>query len=159
MDTTCGIIHQANSMVFDGSSKKRKICSPLFDSTKAGNIRFHFALGKLQRYVKMCALFGSSVQMYRKSYCTTPGVDGGSSSGISKMIKFLCDGQDVDRQADLSGDRSCCCHMFYFFLLLPYFFGYKTEFFSFQNNPKDLDLSCKMDLDLWDCLKRVKLVL
>ena len=33
-------------------------------------------------------------------------------------------------------------------LILPYFFGYKTEFFSFQNNPKDLDPSCKMDLDL-----------
>ena len=42
---------------------------------------------------------------------------------------------------------------------VPYFFGYKTEFFSFQNNPKDLDLSCKMDLDLWDCLGRVNLVL
>ena len=42
---------------------------------------------------------------------------------------------------------------------LPYFFGYKTEFFSFQNNPKDLDLSCKMDLDLYNCLGRVKLVL
>ena len=42
---------------------------------------------------------------------------------------------------------------------LPYFFGYKTEFFSFQNNPKDLDPSYKMDLDLWDCLGRVKLVL
>ena len=24
---------------------------------------------------------------------------------------------------------------------LQYFFGYKTEFFSFQNNPKDLDPS------------------
>ena len=32
-------------------------------------------------------------------------------------------------------------------------------FFSFQNNPKDLDPSFKMDLDLWDCLGRVKLVL
>ena len=42
---------------------------------------------------------------------------------------------------------------------LPYFFGYKTEFFSFQNNPKDLDPSCKTDLDLWDCLGKVKLVL
>ena len=31
---------------------------------------------------------------------------------------------------------------------IPYFFGYKTEFFSFQNNPKDLDPSCKTDLDL-----------
>ena len=31
--------------------------------------------------------------------------------------------------------------------------------FSFQNNPKDLEASCKIDLDLWDCLGRVKLVL
>ena len=43
------------------------------------------------------------------------------------------------------------------FFYIPYFFGYKTEFFSSQNNPKDLDPSCKMDLDLWDCLGRVKL--
>ena len=42
---------------------------------------------------------------------------------------------------------------------LPYFFDYKTEIFSFQNSPKDLDPSYKMDLDLWDCLGRVKLVL
>ena len=32
-------------------------------------------------------------------------------------------------------------------------------FFPFQNNPKNLDPSYKMDLDLWDCLGRVKLVL
>ena len=31
--------------------------------------------------------------------------------------------------------------------------------FSFQNNPKNLDLSCKTDLDLWDCLERGKLAL
>ena len=42
---------------------------------------------------------------------------------------------------------------------VPYFFGYKMELFSFQNNPTDLDLSYKTDLDLWDCLGRVKLVL
>ena len=41
----------------------------------------------------------------------------------------------------------------------PYFFAYKTVFFSFQNNPKNLDPSYKMDLDLWDCLGRVKPVL
>ena len=41
---------------------------------------------------------------------------------------------------------------------LPYFFGYKTEFFSFQNDPKNLDPSSKMDLDHWDCLRRIKLV-
>ena len=42
--------------------------------------------------------------------------------------------------------------------LLPYFFGYKTEFFSFQNNSKNLDPSYEMDLDLWDCLGIVKLI-
>ena len=30
---------------------------------------------------------------------------------------------------------------------ISYFFGYKMEFFSFQNNPKNLDLSYKTDLD------------
>ena len=38
------------------------------------------------------------------------------------------------------------------------FFGYKTELFSFQNNRKNLDLSYKTDLDLRNCLGRVKLV-
>ena len=33
------------------------------------------------------------------------------------------------------------------------------QFFSFQNNPRNLDPSYKMDLDLWDCLGRVKLIL
>ena len=32
------------------------------------------------------------------------------------------------------------------------FLRLKDGVFSFQNNPKDLDLSYKMDLDLWDCL-------
>ena len=31
---------------------------------------------------------------------------------------------------------------------LPYFFSYKTEVFSFQNNPKNLDPSFKTDSDL-----------
>ena len=31
--------------------------------------------------------------------------------------------------------------------VLPYFSGYATEFFSFQNNPKNLDLSYNTDLD------------
>ena len=30
----------------------------------------------------------------------------------------------------------------------PYFIGYKMELFSFQNNPKNLDPSYKVDLDL-----------
>ena len=44
-------------------------------------------------------------------------------------------------------------------MLVPYFFSYKTEFFPFQNNPKNLDLSYKTDLDLCDCLGRVKPIL
>ena len=43
--------------------------------------------------------------------------------------------------------------------VILYFFAYKTECFSFQNNPKNLDPSYKTDLDFWDCLGRVKLVL
>ena len=43
-------------------------------------------------------------------------------------------------------------------MILPYFFNYKTELFSFQNNPKDLNPSYKMDLDLYDCFGRVKLI-
>ena len=35
----------------------------------------------------------------------------------------------------------------------------RPSFFPSQNNPKNLDPSYKMDLDLWDCLGRVKLVL
>ena len=35
----------------------------------------------------------------------------------------------------------------------------RRGFFSFQNNPKVLDPSCKMDLELWHCLGRVELVL
>ena len=42
---------------------------------------------------------------------------------------------------------------------IPYYLGYKMFFFSFQNNLKNLDPSYKMDLDLWDYLGRVKLVL
>ena len=42
-------------------------------------------------------------------------------------------------------------------MFIPYFFPYKTGcFFSFQNNPKTLDPSYKMDIDPWDCLGRVK---
>ena len=42
---------------------------------------------------------------------------------------------------------------------LTYFFGYKKEYYFIQNNPKNLDLSYKTDLDLWDSLGRVKLLL
>ena len=35
----------------------------------------------------------------------------------------------------------------------------RQRFFSIQNNKKNLDPSHKTDLDLWDCLGRIKLVL
>ena len=41
---------------------------------------------------------------------------------------------------------------------LPYFFGYNTVFFPFQNNPKYLDPSYKMDLDILDCDRREKII-
>ena len=47
-----------------------------------------------------------------------------------------------------------CVRMYY-----PISSVIRQGFFSFQNNPKDLDPSYKMDLDLSDCLGRVKLVL
>ena len=42
---------------------------------------------------------------------------------------------------------------------IPYFFDCKMEFFSFQNNLRNLEQSYKTALDLWDCLGRVNLVL
>ena len=41
-------------------------------------------------------------------------------------------------------------------MYIPYFFSYKRVF-AFQNNPKNLDPSYKMDLDHWDCLQRIKI--
>ena len=42
--------------------------------------------------------------------------------------------------------------------LKRYCISYKT-IFSIENNPKNLDLSYKTDLDLWNSLERVKLVI
>ena len=72
-----------------------------------------------------------------KRYIVTPHSDKGSNEGSLKRFAL----RNIENYP------------------LPYFFSYKTEFFSFQNKPKDLDPSYKMDLDLWDCLGRVKLVL
>ena len=51
------------------------------------------------------------------------------------------------------------CWLNLFFYCSTVFLWLQDRVFSFQNNPKDLDLSYKTDLDLWDCLGRVKLVL
>ena len=42
---------------------------------------------------------------------------------------------------------------------LLYFLGYKMGVFPFQTNPKNLDPSYKMDLDIWDCFGRKDFVL
>ena len=73
----------------------------------------------------------------------------------SSTVAFLRGGGPallLSYQLDIAKYFFCRCD-------LPYFFSCKREVFSFQNNPKDLDPSCKMDLDPCDCLGRVKLVL
>ena len=55
--------------------------------------------------------------------------------------------------AEVEGSHVYMSQAAYVYSRKLYFFGYKTEFFSFQNNPKNLDLSYKTDLDLWDCLE------
>ena len=41
------------------------------------------------------------------------------------------------------------------FIEILYFFTYKMEFYSFQNNHKNLDPSYKTDLDFWDCSEKL----
>ena len=64
--------------------------------------------------------------------------------------------------------RACSVCIYYIYSAIKCFFityriysviRWRFFFFSFQNNPKDLNPSCKTDLDLWDCLGRVKLIL
>ena len=43
--------------------------------------------------------------------------------------------------------------------IITVFLRLQDGVFSFQNNPKVLDPSCKTDLELWHCLVRVELVL
>ena len=59
---------------------------------------------------KNLMVFSFPVQMCRKSYCTTVGIDVGGHSGVSKMFNFffkvlLC-GQGTVRQAILYVDRA-----------------------------------------------------
>ena len=42
---------------------------------------------------------------------------------------------------------------------LPYFFAYEMKIFFLPKQSQNLDPSYKMDLDVWDCLGRVKFVL
>ena len=43
------------------------------------------------------------------------------------------------------------------YVQVSYFFHYKTEFFL-PKQSQTLDPSYKMDLDLWDCLRKIKLM-
>ncbi|KAK3103287.1 hypothetical protein FSP39_018199 [Pinctada imbricata] len=44
VDVVCGILYQANSMIFDGAGE-RKACTPYMDTRTAGNLRFYFGFG------------------------------------------------------------------------------------------------------------------
>ena len=66
-------------------------------------------------------------------------------TGLFKFYnKFFC----VLGKA-LSGELSCKMTGL---VILPYILDYEVEGFLFQNNPKNLDLSYKTDLDFLDCL-------
>ena len=61
---------------------------------------------------------------------------------------------------DLRGNNSAVS--FFYTLLKEELLLYSLDIrqsFSFQNNAKNLDPSYKMDLDIWECLGRVKLIL
>ena len=46
----------------------------------------------------------------------------------------------------------------FFRIIYHIFLVIRCCFFSFKNNAKNLDPSYKMDLDLWDCLEKVKFI-
>ena len=45
VDVSCGEIYSANSMVFNGDVKSRKLCTPVLDIRNTGTLRFHFGMG------------------------------------------------------------------------------------------------------------------
>ena len=101
-----------------------------------------------------------SIEVLQQSFLYVMGK--GLSDGLSCVHTNFVWFNSVLRQCADIQDTTFCVNLLFkvtFYIRIPYFFGYKMEFFSFQNNLKDLDPSCKTDLDLWDCLGRVKLVL
>ena len=75
-------------------------------------------------------------------------------------LKHLCEVIPYEKKILTDKDHShFSSYMISIFIQLPYFFSYKMEFFSFQNNPKNLDPSYKTDLVLKHYFGRVKLVL
>ena len=101
---------------------------------------------------QLLSFFSLPVQISRKSFCSTVGVGGGR---VSKLLKFYFTTWITIKFLFLIF-FVCCARR----CLL----SYRTssvirQIFSFHNSPKNLDLSNKMDLDLWDCLGRVELVL
>lgn len=51
VDVSCGEIYSANSMVFNAAGKVRKICTPIVDTRKAGNVRFYFGMGMFKLFL------------------------------------------------------------------------------------------------------------
>ena len=53
-------------------------------------------------------------------------------------------------------DKSYVRLYFKRYLSCNYFYGYKSDIFSFQNNPKNQDLSYKTDLVFWGLFRKGK---
>ena len=67
----------------------------------------------------------------------------------------------MSRNVDLSQGARGTFGSFHIFYITSYGISLviSRSFFPFQNNPKYLDPPYKMDLDLWDCLGRAKIVI
>ena len=80
------------------------------------------------------------------------------------VAKLLIKGQGCRQtakchQSAQNGLSHFCYHICYRISSVIRWSFLEGSFFSFQNNPKTLDPSYKTNLDLWDCLGRVKLAL
>ena len=73
-----------------------------------------FLSGALTKGFRSCFLFNPPVQMYRKSYCTTPDAGGRIGIGVSKMF-VLCLSFYVMGKA-LSGNYPVRREILFFFL-------------------------------------------
>ena len=62
----------------------------------------------------------------------------------------MCSSQDAD--------KTIVCLTGSFLITFSIYFDNKTGLFPFQNNLKNLDLSCKTDIDCWDCFRKENLM-
>ena len=81
----------------------------------------------------------------------------GSQNEVTKVVSLCQKRQKKHIQLNINTSKM---HQDQYYMHSKYCISVVTRhFFPFQNNPKDLDSSYKTDLDLWNCLGRVKLVI